>query len=62
MIDLIKESPFLKKEIILENESSFSISDGFAISKGHSLVIPRREVSSIFDLSDKEYFDCFEKH
>ena len=59
MKDLIKESPFLEKEIILENESSFSISDGFAISKGHTLVIPRREVSSIFDLNDKEYFDCF---
>jgi diadenosine tetraphosphate (Ap4A) HIT family hydrolase len=48
-------SPFLNKDKILENEFTFAIYDGFPISKGHSLVIPKRVVSSVFDLDDNEY-------
>ena len=50
-----QQSPFLNKEKILENRYSFAIYDGFPISKGHSLVIPKRVVSSVFDLDDDEY-------
>ena len=50
-----QQSPFLDKEKILENRYSFAIYDGFPISKGHSLVIPKRVVSSVFDLDDDEY-------
>ena len=55
----LKESPFLDKKIIIENESAFAIYDGFPISKGHSLIIPKRIVSSIFDLDDEEYNQIF---
>ena len=55
----LKESPFLDKKIIIENESAFAIYDGFPISKGHSLIIPKRIVSSIFDLNDEEYNQIF---
>ena len=48
-------SPFLNKDKILENEFAFAIYDGFQVSKGHSLVIPKRVVSSVFDLDDDEY-------
>ena len=53
------KSPFFKKNIIIENDYAFAIDDGFAISKGHSLVIPKKEVSSIFDLNKQEYDACF---
>ena len=54
-----QQSPFLNKEKILENRYSFAIYDGFPISKGHSLVIPKRVVSSVFDLDDDEYNHIF---
>ena len=54
------KSPFLeKKERLLENEVGFVIYDGFPVSKGHVLVIPKRVVAEIFDLNDEEYSSCF---
>lgn len=55
----MSESPFLNKEKIHENEFAFAIYDGFPVSKGHCLVIPKRIVSSIFDLNDNEYNHIF---
>jgi diadenosine tetraphosphate (Ap4A) HIT family hydrolase len=56
---LIKNSPFFEKKKIAENKYAFAIYDGFPVSKGHSLIIPKRFVSSIFDLDDKEYSFIF---
>ncbi|MDA9655802.1 HIT family protein [Alphaproteobacteria bacterium] len=53
-------SLFLKKEKIAENDLAFAIYDGFPVSIGHTLIIPKREVPDIFDLSDKEYQSCFD--
>ena len=53
------ESPFLNKKKIIENENAFAIYDGFPVSKGHVLVIPKRVVTEIFDLNDEEYSSCF---
>lgn len=55
----MNKSPFLDKERILENKCSFAIYDGFPISKGHTLVIPKKIVVSIFDLGDEEYRSLF---
>jgi len=44
-----------KKRIFLENEFFLVIRDGYPISKGHSLVIPKRHVDSFFDLSFNEF-------
>ena len=55
----MSESPFINKEKIHENEFAFAIYDSFPVSKGHSLVIPKRIVSSIFDLDDNEYNHIF---
>lgn len=57
---LLQPSPFADLEKIIENENAFAVYDSFPVSKGHALVIPREEVKSIFDLSDKKYSDCFE--
>tara|TARA_B100000989_G_scaffold293170_1_gene270141 strand:+ start:539 stop:898 length:360 start_codon:yes stop_codon:yes gene_type:complete len=53
------KSPFLNKKKIIENENAFAIYDGFPVSKGHVLVIPKRVVTEIFDLNDEEYSSCF---
>lgn len=56
---MAQNSPFFKKNKIIENEFAFAIFDGFAVSEGHTLVIPKRVVPSIFDLSSEEYAACF---
>lgn len=42
------------ERILGENEHAVWIRDGFPISPGHSLVIPRRHVGSFFEASGKE--------
>lgn len=51
------DCPFcnLKKDRIrLESEFAWAIPDGFAITEGHTLVVPRRHVASLFDLPEQE--------
>lgn len=43
--------------IIAENGSCLAIRDGFPVSPGHTLIIPKRHVDSYFDLSDAERRD-----
>lgn len=45
--------------IVVETNLSVSFRDGYPISKGHTLVIPRRHVASLFDLSDAERADIW---
>lgn len=40
--------------IIEENEHAVLILDGFPVSPGHSLVIPKRHVGSFFEITDIE--------
>ena len=54
-------SPFLNKDRIIENKYAFAIYDGFPVAKGHSLVVPKRQVKEIFELNKEEYellFTC----
>lgn len=60
MADLIQESPFYDRTRIMENNYAFAIYDGFAVSKGHSLIIPKKQVRSIFDLDANEYHGCMD--
>ena len=53
-------NPFLNKDRIIENEYAFAIYDGFPVAKGHSLVVPKRQVKEIFELNKEEYESCFE--
>ena len=39
---------------IASNDSAVAVRDSFPVSKGHTLVIPRKHVASIFDLSSSE--------
>jgi diadenosine tetraphosphate (Ap4A) HIT family hydrolase len=45
------------KEVIASSELSLAFYDGFPVSPGHALVIPRRHVASFFDLTEDEVAD-----
>ena len=52
-------SPFIEKEKIHVNEFAYSFYDSYPVSKGHMLVVPKRIVAEIFDLTNDEYEGCF---
>ena len=43
-----------KGNVILENEYTFAILDSFPVSKGHTLIIPKRHFGDYFDISKAE--------
>ena len=53
--------PFCKaeseREIIASTSLSIAFFDGFPVSPGHALIIPRRHVASFFDLTKDEQQD-----
>jgi diadenosine tetraphosphate (Ap4A) HIT family hydrolase len=54
---MTKECPFCTlpdERIIDSNEMGFVIRDGFPISPGHTLIIPKRHVGSFFEISQEE--------
>jgi len=46
--------------VSLERELAYSARDSYAVSPGHTLVIPRRHVASFFDLTTEEISACME--
>ena len=54
------DSPFIDKKKIHENEFSYSFYDTYPVSKGHMLIVPRRIVPEIFDLTKDEYLACLD--
>jgi len=42
---------FDKALLVLESDSAIALRDGFPVTDGHTLVMPRRHVQSIFQLS-----------
>jgi diadenosine tetraphosphate (Ap4A) HIT family hydrolase len=53
-------SPFLDSDRwINQNETAAALRDGFPVSLGHTLIVPKRAVESAFDLSEQEILDCW---
>ncbi|MFO8000079.1 MAG: bifunctional class I SAM-dependent methyltransferase/HIT family protein [Marinilabilia sp.] len=48
-----------KVKYIAENSFAYAIYDGFPVSRGHSLIIPKRHVSDYFEMTQKEQFYCW---
>ncbi len=51
------DCPFCRLEerrILLVNDLAAAFTDGFPISEGHTLVVPKRHVASLFDLTEEE--------
>ena len=40
--------------ILNQNENAFAIRDGYPVTNGHTLIIPKRHVSSFFELAASE--------
>lgn len=52
-----KPCPFCslpRERVVEENAHAFWIYDGFPVSPGHSLIIPKRHVGSFFEVSQEE--------
>ena len=49
----------LDRAILAESDLSLAFFDGFPVSKGHALVVPRRHVVSIWEMTAEEYTDAF---
>ena len=57
-----KPCPFCSlpaSRVVEENRHGLLILDGYPVSPGHSLVIPKRHVSSFFELTQLERADLF---
>ena len=48
-----------KQQLTIVGEYAYSMKDEFPVSNGHCLVIPKRHVESIFELSDDELKDLY---
>lgn len=44
---------------MFENESGFVVRDGFPITQGHTLVIPKQHIGSFFEISQQQRQDLF---
>lgn len=54
----LNDCPFCHLErnrIHLENEFATAFFDVFPVTEGHTLVVPKRHVACLFDLSDEEH-------
>jgi diadenosine tetraphosphate (Ap4A) HIT family hydrolase len=48
------------KGVSLDHQLAYSARDSFAVSPGHTLVIPRRHVASFFELTPEEVQACMD--
>ena len=50
----------LNRSILAQTKLSFAFLDAFPVSNGHTLVIPKRHVASIWEMTTEEYTDAFD--
>jgi diadenosine tetraphosphate (Ap4A) HIT family hydrolase len=43
-----------RSKLIVESEVAFALLDAFPVTEGHTLIVPRRHVTSIFQLSPQD--------
>src|SRR5262249_39767895 len=49
----------LNRSILAETKLSLACLDSFPVSKGHTLVIPKQHVVSLWEMTTEEYMDAF---
>jgi diadenosine tetraphosphate (Ap4A) HIT family hydrolase len=64
MINLtpIQGCPFCSMDIsrlLISNQFAIAAADAFPVSEGHTLIIPKRHISSIFDTTEEELVHIF---
>jgi diadenosine tetraphosphate (Ap4A) HIT family hydrolase len=50
----------LDRSILAQTALSFAFLDSFPVSNGHALIVPRRHVESIWEVTKEEYADAFD--
>lgn len=50
----------IEKPILFQNDSGFVVRDGFPITDGHTLIIPKHHIGSFFEISQQQRQDLFE--
>lgn len=57
------DCPFCKlsgdREIVLENNDVYCVADLYPVTKGHTLIIPKRHCADYFDLTLQEQASCW---
>jgi len=48
-----------EREIIYDNKSFYTVLDKFPVNPGHALIIAKRHIASLFDLSREDFSDLF---
>ena len=48
------------ERIIMANKLAMAIRDGFPVSPGHTLIMPKRHVSTLFNTTTEERLSMFE--
>ncbi len=48
------------ESMLTSNEDAFAVSDKRPLSRGHTLIVARRHMPTIFELPPTEYAACFE--
>jgi len=48
-----------QREILCENAHAIAVFDTYPVSPGHSLILPRRHVVTVWDLAEDEYLACY---
>lgn len=49
-----------RERVVLENALAIAFRDGYPVSEGHTLVVPRRHVTSFFETSEQEQAAMFD--
>jgi diadenosine tetraphosphate (Ap4A) HIT family hydrolase len=52
-------NPYRKLTLVTESSKIYAILDGYPLSKGHTLIIPKRHVANYFDLTFQEQSHCW---
>jgi len=48
--------PSSKLKFIAESAYAFAVFDGYPVSKGHALIIPKKHIANYFELTEKDQF------
>ena len=52
-------NPHRKINLLTESATAYAMFDGYPLSKGHVLIVPKRHVSNYFELPSKEQSACW---
>jgi len=52
-------NPYRKLTLLTESATAYAIFDGYPLSKGHALIIPKRHIANYFELPLKEQSACW---